>query len=228
VNRKTRDLLVANKVCREEDWAGIRVVEQPYEGAEGLDGLYPDPPEPLFTDAELRWIRQEEAKAWAAFVEVPKPVRVPSLPRSLAILKARKHDEPNQFARAASAKAIERAKSSLPYPLPAAWQKVLRTANGGVVENCDLADGLACAISSADELPGFHQEQLASARCVDPQFPDYFLHVVQSQIGDYICLDVSKQTQNGDCPVFLVSHETGQVEREWATVAAFLEELLAY
>src|SRR5262249_14741455 len=112
-------------------------------------------------------------------------------------------------------------------PLPAAWQKVLRTANGGLVSDCDLADGEACAIPSTEELPQFHREQLDAARCLDPEFPNHLLHVVQSQIGDYICLDTSKETKDSDCPVVLIGHETNEVERQWDSVASFLEELLA-
>jgi hypothetical protein len=227
VNRQTRDLLIANKVSRAEDWAGIQVLDKPYKDAAVLDRLYPDPPGPLFTDEEIGWIRAEEAKAWAAFVQKPKPAPVASLSRSLELLKARKRMEPAKWASAASSKAIERASKALPRPLPTAWQKVLRTANGGVLDDCELANGAACAIPSTEELPKFHEEQLAAARCLDPQFPDHFLHVVQSQIGDFICLDTSTQTKDGDCPVLLVSHETGEVEREWDNVATFLDELLA-
>ena len=92
------------------------------------------------------------AKDKAAFVQNPKPVRVPSLPRSLALLKSRKRIDPKKFSRAASAKAVEQTNNDLPRPLPTAWQKVLRTANGGIIEQCDLADGEACAIPSTDEL----------------------------------------------------------------------------
>src|SRR5262249_3845884 len=131
ISRKARDLLIANKVCRPDDWEGIEVLDKPYKGAQVLDRLYRDRPGPLFTDDELRWIRQEEAKAWAAHEQRVRPVRAPSLPRSLSSLKARKRRDPKSFKRAATANAIDKVNKALPYKLPTVWQKVLRTANGG-------------------------------------------------------------------------------------------------
>jgi hypothetical protein len=84
-----------------------------------------------------------------------------------------------------------------------------------------------CAIPSAEQLPEFQKDQLTAARCIDPNFSDRWLHIAQSPFSDYICLDTTRQTQEGDCPVLLISHETGEVEREWNNIASFLDDLLA-
>jgi hypothetical protein len=51
--------------------------------------------------------------------------------------------------------------------------------------------------------------------------------VVHSELGDFICLDPSSAKSKGDARVLLVSHETGETEREWSTIAEFVEELVA-
>jgi hypothetical protein len=48
--------------------------------------------------------------------------------------------------------------------------------------------------------------------------------VIETEIGDFVCLDGQRTKRNGDCPVILMSRETG--EREWCGGADFLEELL--
>jgi hypothetical protein len=75
-------------------------------------------------------------------------------------------------------------------------------------------------------LPSFQSEQFEAAQCIDPEFPSGYLHVVHSAIGDYICLDLSSAKSNGDARVLLVSYETDETDREWGTIAEFLEELL--
>ena len=35
-----------------------------------------------------------------------------------------------------------------------------------------------------------------------------------------------RESAGGDCRVVLLSHETGEEEREWGSVAEFLEEVL--
>jgi hypothetical protein len=39
-------------------------------------------------------------------------------------------------------------------------------------------------------------------------------------------VDTRAPKPDGDCRVVLISHETGKEEREWSSVADFLEELL--
>ena len=52
------------------------------------------------------------------------------------------------------------------------------------------------------------------------------MFIMHTEIGDSIWLDTAKQKPNDDCRVVLMSHETGEEERDWPTVAEFLEELL--
>ena len=49
---------------------------------------------------------------------------------------------------------------------------------------------------------------------------------METEIGDSVWLDTAQTRPDGDCRVVLMSHETGQAEGEWPSVAEFLEDLL--
>jgi hypothetical protein len=56
--------------------------------------------------------------------------------------------------------------------------------------------------------------------------PDSLVVVMRTEIGDSVWLDTCATKPDGDCRVVLMSHETGEEEREWSSVADFLEDLL--
>jgi hypothetical protein len=226
--RNVRDLLLEAGLAREEEFEGIEVLDEPYPGAEVPDELPGGPagPGPGYTEEELVALREELAGHWAKFSAKPKPVRRPSLPRSLDLLKARKAADPDSFSPPLRGKALEKANADLPAPIPTAWEKVLKVCNGATIENCPLSVPGVCVIVSAQDLPAFQRQQYEWAHGMDHGFPTHYLHVVESQLGDFICLDPSSLTDKGDCRVLLISHETMAVEREWDSIAAFLEDLL--
>jgi hypothetical protein len=227
-NRKTRDFLVQARLLTKEEFAGIEVLDEPYAGAEVLDATCggSEGPGPVYTGEELAEIRAELDRYWARFMTKPKPVRKPSLPRSLALLKVRKTKAPRRFNKPPKRGALAKANAELPAPIPAAWQKVLQVSNGATIENCAIASGAPCIIVPAEELPSFHKQQMEIARSMEADLPEQCLHVVDSRVSDFICLDLSAVTEEGDCRVVLVSHETGAVEEAWDNIATFLEDLL--
>src|SRR5262249_25636857 len=126
----------------------------------------------------------------------------------------------------ATARVIAEAGRALGAALPAAWEKVLRICNGGRVEHSPLASDLACLIIPGDKLAQAQQTEADYYREVGADLPDSFVVVMQTEIGDSVWLDTSGMKPEGDCRVVLMSHETGDEEREWSSVADFLEELL--
>jgi hypothetical protein len=226
INRRTKKLLVADRLISEEECIGVMVLDEPYPGAEVLDRLY-GKPQPLLSEQEWARLRVEEARAWAEFVRNPKPVRAPSLSRALALLRARKRSAPDDFLRPVQPKAIQEAARALGLEIPVAWQKVLRISNGGRIKNCEIADGCACEIMPAEQLlEWYHVQGDYIRKTFDPDFSRSMVPVILTEVGDYVSLDTSKQIADGDCRVFLISHETGEAEREWGSVADFLEEVL--
>jgi hypothetical protein len=56
--------------------------------------------------------------------------------------------------------------------------------------------------------------------------PESLLEVMETELGDSVCLDTAHLKPGGEGRVVLMSHATGGEQREWATIADFLEELL--
>ncbi len=227
VNRKTKQALAKAGLVAEEECVGIAVLDRAYKGAEVLDRL-PGGPGPLFSGELLARIREQEAEAWAAFAAKPKPPRERDVTRALKAVKARKKKGRVELGRPASPAAIRKANDALPFPIPPAWQQLLRASNGAVIRECVLTEGQAgSALAEAEELVEFQEDSAWLAEELDPDLSKRLLWVGLTEFGDFVALDTGTQTESGDCHVLLVNHETMAVERQWDSVAAFLEEVLA-
>lgn len=229
INRKARDLLVRERLIREDECQGVLVVDRPDRGTEILDVLPGGPagPGPAYSEEELAEIRRE-LQAWRkAFDAQPRPVRQPSLPRSLRLLKAWKSQNPGQLNRAASLKAVEKANEALPLRIPAAWEKVLRAAGGGRVPRSQITDREgACILAATNDLLGFQQQHAWALEALASEFEGRLLVVGETEFNDCLALDAGAQSEGGDCRVLLISHETLEVDREWDNTASFVEALL--
>jgi hypothetical protein len=225
MNRKARDVLKANGLVSDEECRPVLIVQRPPPGVENLDRRY-GPPPPAFSPEQMARIRELEAEAWAEHIAHPKPPRAPDLARSLSLLRSRKRRVPKSFARPATPKAIAEATKTLGAAIPAAWQKVLRVSNGGRIENCALAAGQAALIIPAEKLAKSRQTEADYYRDLGAKLSDSLFLVMETEIGDSIWLDTARPKPGGDCRVVLMSHETGEEEREWLSIADFLEELL--
>jgi hypothetical protein len=225
INRKAYDLLMAAGVVTDEHCTPVLIVERPPPGVENLDRRY-GPPEPGFSSEQKIRIRELEAQAWAEHVANPKPPRAPDLARSLGLLRTAKRCAPESFARPATQKAIVEAAQALGMAIPAAWQKVLRISNGGQIDTCPLADGHACRITSTQKVAKECRAEHDYYRDIGAELPDSLFPVMTTEFGDSIWLDTGRPCGIGDCRVVLMSHETGAEQREWSSVAEFLEEML--
>ena len=225
MNRKARDVLKTNRLVADENCIPVLIVDRPPKGVENLDRRY-GPVEPTFSAEQLKRIREIEAATWANHQAAPKPRRAPDLARSLSLLRSTKRRAKNSFARPATPKGIAEAERALGIKIPAAWQKVLRVSNGGRIANSPLASEQACLIVPVEKLTKCQREESDFYREISAPLPRGFVLIVQTETGDSIWLDTKRKRPDGDCRVLLVSHETGQADREWPCAAAFLEELL--
>jgi hypothetical protein len=225
LSRKAYDLLKTDGLLTDEQCTPVLIVERPPPGVENLDRHY-GPPEPAFSPEQMARIRELEAQAWAEHVANPKPPRAPDLSRSLALLRSAKRLAPERFAKPAAQKALDEAAQALGVAIPAAWQKVLRISNGGQLDDCPLADGYACRITPTQKPAQENRAELAFYREIGAELPDSRLAVMTTEFGDSIWLDTSRPGGTGDCRVVMMSHETGEEQREWSSVAEFLEEIL--
>jgi hypothetical protein len=225
MNRKAWELLRANRVLTEEECQAVLILDRAPPAVENLDRRY-GPAEPAFAAEQWARIRAHEAGAWARHLAHPKLPRAPNLARSLALLRFRKRREAKVFARPASPTAIAGVGRALGAALPTAWEKVLRICNGGRVEHCPLASDQVCLIIPTSQLAQAQGTESDYYRQLGADLPDSLVVIMQTEFGDSVWLDPSRQAAEGDCRVVLMSHETGEPEREWSSVADFLEELL--
>ncbi len=225
MNRKAIDLLKANGIVTDAQCKAVLILDHPPKGVENLDERY-GPVDPAFTPGQMAQLRELEAKAWAEHIAHPKPPRAPDLQRSLSLLRARKRQTPKEFAKPASAKAIEENANSLGRKIPAAWQQVLRISNGGRINKSPLAAGHACKIMPLKDLAEWQRSESEYYRGGGAELPDSMLFIIHTELGDSIWLDTAQPKPDGDYRVVLMSHETWAEERDWPTVAEFLEELL--
>jgi hypothetical protein len=224
MNRKARDVLKANRIVTDDELDPVLVLDRPQKGVRNLDRRY-GPPDPAFSADQLARIRELQAADWAKHLAKPKLQRAPDLARSLALLRASKRRTPNAFAKPAAQRVIDAA-SILGVEVPAAWQKVLRISNGGRIDHSPLASDQACVFVPAEKLNESQRTEIGYFEEIGARLPETLTVVVQTEIGDSIWLDRARQKPDGDCRVVLISHETGEEDREWPSVAEFLEELL--
>lgn len=225
LSRRARDLLVANRLAGPKELIPVLILDKPPKGVEDLDRRY-GPAESAFTAEQLAKLREISAAAWARHAAHPKPPRKPDLARSLSLLRGRRKRAARQFAKPAAPQAIAGAAMALGREIPAAWQKILRATNGGRITKCAIADGEACLIVPVEKLAETRKDDAVYYRGMGAKMPASLVVVAQTEIGDSLWLDTAKVTPEGDCNVILMSHETGDEERRWPTVAEFLEELL--
>ena len=225
MNRKACKLLKANRVVTDEQCQPVQILNRAPAGVENLDRSC-GPAEPTFAPEQWARIREWEAGAWARHLAHPKPPRAPNLARSLSLLGSRKRREAKNFPGPASARAIAEAGRALGVALPAAWQKVLGICDGGRVEHSPLACDEACLIIPGEKLAQEQRRDADYYREIGAEMPDSLVVVMRTKIGDSVWLDTCATKPDGDCRVVLMSHETGKEEREWSSVADFLEELL--
>jgi hypothetical protein len=225
MNRKACDLLGAEGVVGDGDCVPVLIVERAPSGVENLDRRY-GPPEPAFSSAQMARIRELESEAWAEHVANPKPPRAPDLARALGLLRAAKRRAPAGFASPATQKAIDEAARALGTVIPAAWQKVVRISNGGEVDGNALSEGWACRITPTQKLAKECRAERAFYLDIGAELPDSLVEVMTTEFGDSFWLDSSRPYGIGDCRVVMMSHETGKEQREWSSVAEFLEEML--
>jgi hypothetical protein len=230
-NRKARDLLVDAGLVAEDECQGVEVLDRRYPGAELLDTLPGGPggPGPRYSTAELAEIRAEEAAYRAQYATESRPAREEAdAGRAIDGAKKRKKSPRVKPDGAASEEAIRKAGEALPAPIPPAWQEFLRTLGGAYIRKCVLTDGEAeSAFAAPHELAELQSDLSWIAESMEPDEAAGLLWVGGTGFGDGVALDAGSITPEGECRVLLISHETMEAAREWDSVAAFLEELLA-
>lgn len=217
VTRRVLEVLLRERLIQQKETGAILVTDT----APPDVNIYDTPDDrmrPLVSPEELRLIKDNEAKLWAKHLANPKPPRVPSLDRSLKLLKRAKKNAPDDFGRKASPADIASVNAALPYTLPAAWEKVL-----AVAEVFSFAEG-EFEVVLLSRLAEYQKEVRDGLTEEQSEIPSKALFFTQGAAGDFHCFDLDSLQPDGECRVLLISHETNEPEAQWPSIAEFIEE----
>lgn len=220
-SRRVKEALINEGVLTAEQCDPILIVDAPPPEVLVLDGTHPCPPayEPV---ERLETVRAKTMAAWLDFsARRPPQLPPPSLNQALDLLHNSIREGRNKFESPTTIKSIQQATKKLPIKVPEMWCKVLSEANGAVIYGVfgDLG------FSAAEYLEGHYEEFTRRGIELDPEFPRHLLHFAFTGSGDFLSLDTSKVTADGDCPVVLMSHETYEPDRTWPSIPEFLAEV---
>lgn len=221
-NRKVRDALVSGRIIRAEECEPIKIWEECPPGSQVLDGICEIFPKgnAWFSEEKFALVSQQAEKAWVKHLANPKPKRQATIKTALKLLEEVKAAQPESFNPKLKKAELEAAINDNQIGCPNHWLEVLKFANGF---NFSLEDSFEA--QPLDCIDGYSSDTQERAECGDANFPKNLLHITHGLCGDFHSLDLSKQSADGDCRVLQISHETLQPEREWESIADFVQEI---
>ena len=223
-NRKVRDALVTARILSSDECKPIKIWKDIPSGAQRLDGICPKFPSGRFRflDEIFIQIKQESEKAWAWHLANPKPKRQAKMPQALKLLREAKKVHPSFFLPKPNVADVEIAAGKLGNQFPKKWQEVLRLTDSFEM-SLDESDSFE--VEPANNLEE-HTKSIQDGWFADKaEYHGRFLHITSGAGGDFHSLDLSTCTPDGDCRVLQFSHETLQPEREWESIAEFVQEI---
>lgn len=229
LNKKSKDILLSNRLINEKDIRGILLYDQIPQGVEDLDA---DPSFPPFDYYRKDWqpnllsiLKKEESKLLSGFekIEKSKPIRHPDMKRSLKLLRMTKKDRPNDFKPGISMSKLDKTLQQLSFRLPNYWLEVLRISSGG---NFGVGEVLDCEIALFSELEKYYREILKIRKDCDQDYNEKFIYFGKVSNGDFYAFEKDEQSNIQDSPILLISHEDFSIVRKWDGIADFLESII--
>ncbi len=223
VRREVKQMLIEAKLVPAKCFKALCIVEEPPQGVVVLDHSGDSGPGPMFTGEKLAAVRQAEREGLAELAKKAKPERPASLTNALKLLKAAQRKDKKRFPLGANAKALEEIAKRL--GLVESWKKVLEVSNGFRIEAPAATDGVEVRFEALERLVAGQKGQKEIILAQSEPLAKKLVYVGDTYFGDMFFLRTVEE-KKGDCPVVLVSHETGQDMTNWPTVAGMIEELL--
>lgn len=208
-NRKTRDILLANRLIAENDLTMLQIVDIIPDGSCLLDE-HKDLPGPLLTPEERQQHRPILMAEWERFIAVNKPVHQATMREALKMLRQEKAACKEDYSRGARKVDLE---SSLPR-LPDDWKAVLAISNG-------CQPNLECRLLPLAEIPSATREL---AEAITAMYDDLPFNAPMITIGK--AADGDTFTLVNDKCVMRISHEGYTIIDNWDSIAMFIVDML--
>jgi hypothetical protein len=127
----------------------------------------------------------------------------------------------------ASTTEFRKIKRRLGVELPALWKKVLCIRNGAYCVGKKEDSTLDLFIFPANMIASTTHNIRADAASLRWNFPKAWITVAHNvNDSDFVVLDTSKKTADGDSPLLQIIHEGGVAEERWKSIGSFLEYAL--
>ena len=225
----TRTCLIERRLATAKDFMPVIVLDEPPEGAEVLD----DPIRPiggLLDEKAMAKLRKAEAKAMEKFAAKPKPerpVKPPEIKKLIPKLKRRLKKEGEKPAKGATPEQLDQVEAELGQTLPLRWRELLEAVNGFIIDDCAALDGVAeLRVAASNQIAEYHELNRGWLTDAEIDSPAGYLGVGSSDLGDPIFLDTAQLTEDGDCPVIHIDHETLETEMTWPAIGLFMSDAL--
>jgi hypothetical protein len=192
--------------------------ELPYNSIQ-LDGIEPNPNYYYGRKIEIGNLSFEELKslhqkAKEEYDKNPKPYKEVTFKEVLKTVNKEKSIRPNDFNKRLSSKEMKDCRINLPYH----WIDILKKINGGYLND-------ECEILPLKEIETFSNEKQMAGLEFNEDYPQNRISVAKRADGDWYDLVLIKDS-NTDCPVVQISHEGGDILREWKNIASFVYDMI--
>ncbi|AZN39922.1 SMI1/KNR4 family protein [Paenibacillus albus] len=220
MSKRAKEVLISNRLTSPHDkFEPIQIVDELPEGALQLDGSEPPPDfyygsrrdigDLSFSEIKAIHLREKEV-----YNQTEKPKQLITIKHALTLLNREKKKRPEDFCKRLSHKEL----STAVIKLPVNWLELLKITNGGYLS-------LSCSIVPFQTIMSFSADKLKEGQELDELYPDNRISVAERGDGDWYDLVLNDDTIE-DCPVVQVTHEGGEIIREWKGIAFFIYDMI--
>lgn len=220
ISKKAKEILMSNRLLNDHDSIEpVAVLEELPPSAILLDGKEPAPDPYCFiknllgdmTILEFKSLHEQEKNNYEKIV---KPEKKVTIKQALSLVNSEKRKRPHDFSKRLHDKELVGSITKL----PANWIELLKKTNGGYLS-------IECELVPFKEIEKFSAEKLEQGRGFYEEYPENRISIATKGDGDWYDL-VLIDDYCKDCPIVQVTHEGGDVLREWANIASFVYDMI--
>lgn len=220
ISKRAKDILMQSHIINENEIEPLIILDELPVGAMLLDSFESIPAfyfgsnghiGETLTFEELKELHEDERKAYS---KILKPQKKITIKQALSLVNSEKRNRPHDFEKRLNDKELEQWNIKL----PSNWIELLRKSNGGYLST-------ECYVKPFRYIETLNAEKQKEGKGFYEEYPINRISVAEKGDGDWYDL-----VMDGDCStdsqVVQVSHEGGDILREWADIATFISDMI--
>lgn len=220
IRKNAIDILLHSHLISKADLRPVVILDKLPEAATQLDDKECIP---AFNYGHKRYIGEnitfEELKniheqARKAYENIPKLPKIITMKQALSLVNMEKRSRPEDFKKRLTDKELMKYNIKIPFN----WVELLKKSNGGYLSS-------DCYLVSICDIEPFTMEKLKEGKSFYEKYPKNRISVAKRPDGDWYDLVIDADS-DVDCNVVLVTHEGGDILREWESIATFIYEMI--